>query len=551
MINVNVSNNLQGVQGWDQLAGMVKTGETKAAGGAAVRIENDQIVVTVSDGKEMQSVTVSVPDLGAMDAVPDTAALQDIAAKIVALADSLAAVGSFNADGTAGPELQASISRLQSALTPMVGSYSPGNVAGSSGSGNKVGASNPYDPTASSMNTSKVLFDLFALMALMVEVAQKQRDTSREIRLTENQQIQNSIKQQADEMRSAAAISLAFGIVTSVISGVMSGLSLVKQSKAFSQQSTAVKTMETPTQNLQAAHLLSSPKAAETNLHTVQAKTSAQVQTKALEGTPSREEFVQAIEPKKTALQQAEADQKAKLKELNDFKANHDANDPGVAEKEKAYNDAVAKTNQARIEYSQTEREFFGSLDSKQQMNEALITAKRDEIAAEEAHLSKAHGLDKQVCKDKITLLKGELKDLQGQTDYLRAYTTELKAKYGSDVMKAETMTKAQDSFNIAKAKVERNEQYASSQQMMNRWMGIQQLTMTLSQMTNAGGNMISEMVRAKSTMEGVEQTQHNEQLDQIKDLFQQAETVVQAIVQLMQAVLSAENESLMEAIRA
>ena len=551
MINVNVSNNLQGVQGWDQLAGMVKTGETKATGGAAVRIENDQIVVTVSDGKEMQSVTVSVPDLGAMDAAPDTAALQDIAAKIVALADSLAAVGSFNADGTAGPELQASISRLQSALTPMVGSSSPGNVAGSSGSGNKVGASNPYDPTASSMNTSKVLFDLFALMALMVEVAQKQRDTSREIRLTENQQIQNSIKQQADEMRSAAAISLAFGIVTSVISGVMSGLSLVKQSKAFSQQSTAVKTMETPTQNLQAAHLLSSPKAAETNLHTVQAKTSAQVQTKALEGTPSREEFVQAIEPKKTALQQAEADQKAKLKELNDFKANHDANDPGVAEKEKAYNDAVAKTNQARIEYSQTEREFFGSLDSKQQMNEALITAKRDEIAAEEAHLSKAHGLEKQVCKDKITLLKGELKDLQGQTDYLRAYTTELKAKYGSDVMKAETMTKAQDSFNIAKAKVERNEQYASSQQMMNRWMGIQQLTMTLSQMTNAGGNMISEMVRAKSTMEGVEQTQHNEQLDQIKDLFQQAETVVQAIVQLMQAVLSAENESLMEAIRA
>ena len=184
MINVNVSNNLQGVQGWDQLAGMVKTGETKAAGGAAVRIENDQIVVTVSDGKEMQSVTVSVPDLGAMDAVPDTAALQDIAAKIVALADSLAAVGSFNADGTAGPELQASISRLQSALTPMVGSSAPGNVAGSSGSGNKVGASNPYDPTASSMNTSKVLFDLFALMALMVEVAQKQRDTSREIRLS-------------------------------------------------------------------------------------------------------------------------------------------------------------------------------------------------------------------------------------------------------------------------------------------------------------------------------------------------------------------------------
>ena len=567
MINVNVSNNLQGVQGWDQLAGMVKTGETKAAGGADVRIENDQIVVTVSNGKEMQSVTVSVPDLGAMDDVPDTETLQSIAAKIVALADSLAAAGALNADGTAGPELQASIARLQSALiTASTSSSAPGNADGASSPNPAVGSSSPNpavgssspnpavgasDPSAGTVNTSKALFDLFALMALMVKVAQSQRDASREIRLTENQQIQNSIKQQADEMRSAAAISLAFGIVTSVISGLMSGLSLFKQSKAFSQQSTAVKTMETPTQNLQAAHLLSSPEAAETNLRTVQAKTSEHNQTEALKGISPKEELVQAIKPKKEAFEQAEAEQKAAWKELQDFKANHAADDPGVAQRETAHNEAVTKTNLARTEYSQAERGVFGSLDSKQRMNEALITAKRDEIAAEEAHYAKARGPEVQASRTRLTQLKSELKDLQGQTDYLRAYTTELKAKYGSDTTKADTMTSAQDSFNIAKAKVERNEQYASSQQMMNRWMGIQQLTMTLSQMTNAGGSMISEMVRSKATMEGVEQTQHNEQLDQIKDLFQQAETVVQAVVQLMQAVLSAENESLMEAIRA
>ena len=115
------------------------------------------------------------------------------------------------------------------------------------------------------------------------------------------------------------------------------------------------------------------------------------------------------------------------------------------------------------------------------------------------------------------------------------------------DLVKKNPYFSEQDLYNA----MELDNKYMGSQKMMNRWMGIQQLTMTLSQMTNAGGNMISEMVRAKSTMEGVEQTQHNEQLDQIKDLFQQAETVVQAIVQLMQAVLSAENESLMEAIRA
>ena len=100
MINVNMNSNLQGVQGWDQLAGMVKTSETKAAGGADVRIENKQIVVTVSDGKATQSVSVSVPDLGTLDSAPDTAALQSVAAKIVALADTLVAAGAFNADGT-------------------------------------------------------------------------------------------------------------------------------------------------------------------------------------------------------------------------------------------------------------------------------------------------------------------------------------------------------------------------------------------------------------------------------------------------------------------
>ena len=98
---------------------------------------------------------------------------------------------------------------------------------------------------------------------------------------------------------------------------------------------------------------------------------------------------------------------------------------------------------------------------------------------------------------------------------------------------------------------VQLDRQFTGSQQMMNRWMGIQQLQMSLAQMANASGNMISQMVQAKATMEGAEQTQHNEQLDQIKDLFSQAETLIQAVIQLMQAVLSAENDSLMEAIRA
>ncbi len=140
---------------------------------------------------------------------------------------------------------------------------------------------------------------------------------------------------------------------------------------------------------------------------------------------------------------------------------------------------------------------------------------------------------------------------LKQENTYLRAYTAKLKADHASDSTKNLDLSVAQNKYDFAKRAMELDNKYMGSQKMMNRWMGIQQLSMTLSQMTNSTGSMISEMVRANSTMEGVEQTRHNEQLDQIKDLFQQALSVVQAVIQLMQAVLSAENDSLMEAIRA
>ena len=112
-------------------------------------------------------------------------------------------------------------------------------------------------------------------------------------------------------------------------------------------------------------------------------------------------------------------------------------------------------------------------------------------------------------------------------------------------------MKNANENYGTARYEMERNTRYTQTQQMMNRWMGIQQVTTTLSQMTNSAGNMSAEITRSNATLEGVEQAKGNEQLDQIKDLFSQAETVVQAVIQLMQAVLSAENDSVMAAIRA
>ena len=535
MINVNMSSNLQGDQGWDQLAGLVKAGETQAAGSASVSIADKQITITITNGTATQSVSISVPDLGPMDSVPDTEALQSIADKIVALANSMAAVGAFNVDGTVGTELQAAIGRLQDSLAQLSQS------------------SSSTDPSMNMTNTSKALFDLYALMALMVEVAQKERDTSREIRLTENQQVQNSIKQQADEMRNAAVISLAFGIVSTVVSGVMSVTTMIGQAKAFAKQTTATNKLNTPTENLKAAQFAAeSPAAADAHFKAVAAKTPEAVKQRIeADFGAAKTEFEAKIGPADTALREAKAAQAKAGSELADLQKAVPKDETAIKAKLEEYNVASEQVSAAETNRSSIEHGFYDKLDTRIKANDAAISANEELIASKQAALKKASGDEAAQLKTEIKDLQKQVADAQTENTYLRAYTAKSKSEHASEGLKNADLMRAQNKYDIAKKEVEQGNLYAGSQQMMNRWMGIQQLQMSLTQMANASGNMISEMVRAQATMEGVEQTQHNEQLDQIKDLFQQAETVVQAVVQLMQAVLSAENESIMEAIRA
>ena len=417
----------------------------------------------------------------------------------------LSASGSIAADGTLSAQLKDAITKLEAALS----------------------ASGANPTSANTVNTSKALFDLYKLMAIMVEVAQKQRDTSREIRLVENQQVQNSIRQQAADIRSAAIISLGFGIASAVVSGIMSGLAMYKQGKAFDQQTNAAKNLNTPMENLKTAQLASSPAAAEANLQSVTAKTPQNIIDKVNQQFgDAKTDFVRDITAADTRLRTAEQAQDTAGDELNAIRNQQPpASQEAIQAKVDAYDNASNEVLAAKQNRASIEKSFFDKLDTQLKANEVEINTKE--------------GLG-----EDVTALKQE-------NTYLRAYTAKLKADHASDSTKNLDLSVAQNKYDFAKRAMELDDKYMGSQKMMNRWMGIQQLQMSLAQMANASGNMISQMVQAKATMEGAEQTQHNEQLDQIKDLFSQAETVIQAVIQLMQAVLSAENDSLMEAIRA
>ena len=57
-------------------------------------------------------------------------------------------------------------------------------------------------------------------------------------------------------------------------------------------------------------------------------------------------------------------------------------------------------------------------------------------------------------------------------------------------------------------------------------------------------------MQQAEVTKEGAVQEQQKEELEQMKDLFNQAGDLVQAVIQLMQAIGSAETQSMRDAIQ-
>ena len=93
-----------------------------------------------------------------------------------------------------------------------------------------------------STSTGKVMFDLYKLMALLVEVAQSQRDAARDLRTTQSQQIQNSIQSQADTQRAAAMVGLIVGVVCGAISAIVSIGMLAGQAASFKNQLNTART---------------------------------------------------------------------------------------------------------------------------------------------------------------------------------------------------------------------------------------------------------------------------------------------------------------------
>lgn len=192
-----------GAVNWDAL--LSKLGEvTKTEGADGVAGSTNVTITQTVDGVETP-VTIRIPDDLDIPETVDQAAIDSLCQK-------LAADTSLN---LTEEQIKLFHDTLSETLT-------------------KTLAAMPKDSAQS--NIRRAMFDLYKMMALLVEVAQKQRDATREMRLAENLAVQKSILDQAAAQRSAAVTGMIAGAICCALQSAATFISLYQQAKAFNAQ---------------------------------------------------------------------------------------------------------------------------------------------------------------------------------------------------------------------------------------------------------------------------------------------------------------------------
>ena len=192
-----------GAVNWDALLG--KLGEvTKTEGADGVAGTTNVTITRTVDGVETP-VTIRIPDDLDIPETVDQAAIDS-------LCEKLAADTGLNLS-------EEDIKLFHDSLSKVLAET--------------LDAMPKSDPKS---DVRRAMFDLYKMMALLVEVAQKQRDATREMRLSENLAIQKSILDQAEAQRTAAITGMIGGAICCALQAGFTMLSLVQQGKAFKQQ---------------------------------------------------------------------------------------------------------------------------------------------------------------------------------------------------------------------------------------------------------------------------------------------------------------------------
>ncbi len=362
-------------------------------------------------------------------------------------------------------------------------------------------AFNEFAATPLPESTGNVLFDIYALMALMLEALQSQRDSARELRQAENQAIQTAIHHQAQSQRDAAIVGMVVGIVVGVVQMVMQGMALSKSMAGNKMQRTALQESGIgPAQNRADA---------------AKANFDAQSQT---------------LQNKQTQLDAAETNVREVTATRDSLRADLDTKQQAVTEKttlrdtaqqelDALPQDAPAETRQAaqqRLETANTEL--------------ADATAARD---ATQTRLTETE-----------TRLEGATRT---RDDALQQRDAQQRVVDGA----GEDMASKQQTLDRAEKRFQEDARNVAGRHQQEKWHNIGGMIGAAGSVLQSTVRSATEIIQAEATEEGAEVKKSEENLDQTRDLFNQAQEVIRSMLSLFAAVIQAESQSMRDAIHA
>lgn len=411
-----------------------------------------------------------------------------------------------------------------------------------------------------------ILFDIYAIMDLMQEMAQKMRDSLRELRNVENQTIQSNIRAQAEVQRGAAYTAMITGVVFCAAQVAVTGFAAGKQIKDITKQSALMKQggVDVMTTQTKIANSVGSDSATQKMSDTIQKQ------------YPDAYNDVQMTEPKTGNYnsQQTKYDNaQGKLSEMLDYKtlSEKETQDPQsltteessrLKELSQKYNNKVPDKDaldKAQTEVADAAAELAKAKHAEGQrvmdLNEkevqvaadeykACRQAAKDEMAGNkkgEISEKTQENLDKATAKLQVSRMK--------QVENIRKCIKEGMvspdaATLGVKESAGKMLVEAHDSaFSREDAMV-----FKKSDTYMSVVMGVNQAVGNLAQNIING---IKEIISASATELQANQKMQEDQLDQIKDLFAQELSVIQKVFQLFEAVTQKESSTIENIIMA
>ena len=532
----------------------------------------ETFTIRVKEGGVPSSLTVKIPDDLELPDTVDSTSLQS-------LVDKLSASGVKFSD--------AQIVQIKDAIVKAYGAM--------------AGAANGVAP-GSAAKTNNAMFNLYALLALMIDVAQSQRDAQREIRTAENLNVQKAIQDQADSQRDAANLGMWLGIGCGVASAAASIGVMIAQGATASQQAKIVSQSGADSAKMHVSMLQNTdtPENAAAQLNSTTQKLGNNVADRVkqdfntkLSGDGNNGDLRTALQRADTRVNDAQTNLDAKTAELQTARANLD-------QKTQALNSAQAASGEKQA-YIRSEMSAGREADPARLAEFDARTASIDQARAD---VTTAQN-DVQIKQGAVNLANEELANAktaqtQARSDYQKT-VSEVASSYQDKYQNAvdrlnnppEGADKAQLQADVDNAKAEMEMAFAVEADLLSkngvmtpteqtnlvsaarakadfatdsayRRMDVKVLDtrmtklMTIGNVNQAMGGVLQSMAQnlsamrsADATREGAESTKYEEMLDQTKDLFAKAQSLIDQVISLYQSVIQMENQSMRDAIQA